>query len=219
MRLKEMKRSGKAGTVRYLAILADDLGKSDYELSIHGPAKLAEKIFDKCDFQITIRPKATAADAEAQSRETWRRYYPTAKLSQDAPGLEVFDKQKVAPATSRNSVVVSLRRVRGEGTFWAGLFPNLFVPAGANLFFVMPSVCNCSGTLFPSSGDPDLFLTLNGITTPTVAASLKFGTAIDSVFFGSAICWPWAEFWPFFRVNGFVTGVCTFWMTGFGIFP
>jgi len=219
MHVRDMKRQAKTGTVRYVAALADDLGKSDYEVSIHGPAKLAQQAFEKCDFEISIRPKATAADVEAQSRETWRRHFATAIVPQDAPGLEVLSKQKIAPATTRNSLVVSVRRLRGEGTAWAGLFPNLFVPAGTNLFFVLPSVCNCSGTLFPSSGDSDLFLSLNGPTTPIVAASVKAGTSIDSIFFGSAICWPWAEFWPFFRVNGFRTGVSTFWMTGFGVFP
>jgi hypothetical protein len=219
MQLKDMKRTGKAGATRHVVSLADDLGKSDCELSIHGPAKLVERAFEKCTFDISIRPKATAADSETQSREMWRRYYPTAKPLVEAPGLELFDKRKVAQPTKGNSLVISLRRTRGEGTLWSGLFPNLFIPAGANLFFGMPSVCNCSGALFPSSGDSDLFLTLNGITTPTVAASVKAGTAIDSIFFGSSICWPWAEFWPFFRVNGFATGVSTFWMTGFGVFP
>ncbi len=219
MQLKEMKRSGKGGTLRLLATLADDLGKPDYELSIHGPATLIEQVFEKSDFSATIRPNATATDVEALSREMWRRYYPTATRPKDAPGLEVLDKRKAAPPAGGKSAVVSLRRVRGEGTFWAAAFPNLFVPAGASLLFVLPSVCNCSGTLFPVSGDPDLFLTLNGATTPVVAASIRGGTAIDSVAFGSTFCWPWAEFWPFFRVRGFATGVCTFWMTGFGVFP
>ncbi len=219
MYLTKMSRTGKAGTARFLATLTDDLGKADYELSIHGPAKLAEETFAKCDVDIVIRPTAGADDVEKLSREVWRRLYPTAAPIDAAPGLEILDKTKVPAATRRDSVVVSLRRVRGEGTFWTAVFPNLFVPAGRSLFFVLPPVCNCSGTLFPLSGDPDLFLSLNGAATPIVASSLRAGTAIDSVFFGGPICWPWAEFVPFFRVSGFRTGVCTFWMSGFGVFP
>ena len=99
-------------------------------------------------------------------------------------------------------------------TFW---FPALFVGRGVNLFFITPPVCHCFGTLFPLSGDPDLLLSLNGAGTPIVAASLNAGRAIDSVSFGPWACWPWQQFVPFFRVNGFLTGFTGFWWGGFGI--
>jgi hypothetical protein len=219
MILKDMKRTTKNGTGRYLAILSDDLGAADYELSIHGPEKLVEQTFEKSDFEIVIRPKATKKEAEAYCGEAWGRYHATAKAPEHAAGLEVLEKRNLEEAESANSVVITTRRVRGEGTFWALWFPNLFVGTGSNLFFTMPSVCNCSATLFPITGDPDLFLTLNGTAGPAVASSRRAGTAIDSVSFGSTLCWPWTEFWPFFRVNGFRTSVTGFWMTGFGVFP
>lgn len=218
MNLKSMKRTSKAGLHRYHATLTDDLGKEDYELSIHGTAKLVEQAFEKCEMETVIRPRATASDGDAYNREAWKKHYALAKAPQDAVDVTILDKKLTAP-TKRNSAVISLRRVRGEGTFWAMFFPNLFVPAGANLFFILPPVCTCSGALFPASGDPDLFLTLNSPLPPVVAASAKGGTAIDSVSFGSPVCFPWSEFSPFFRVNGFRTGVTSFAMSGFGVFP
>jgi hypothetical protein len=93
------------------------------------------------------------------------------------------------------------------------------VPKGVSVFFVLPPVCNCAGSVFPLRGDADIFLTLNGAFTPTVAASVKAGLAIDTVAFGSTICWPWQEFVPFFRVFGFLSSVTNVLCTGFGVFP
>src|SRR5215831_19398142 len=64
MHLNDLKRSRKDGAARYLATLTDELGKPDYELSIHGPEKLVAEAFAKSNFSVSIRPQATADDVE-----------------------------------------------------------------------------------------------------------------------------------------------------------
>ena len=88
----------------------------------------------------------------------------------------------------------------------------LALPRGANLFFALPPICNAAGVVVPITGDPDLFLSANGPRNPIIAASTRGAGLIDRVAFGPAICWPWQEFVPWFRVNGFSSCV-----TGFGI--
>ena len=218
MRLKEMKRTGQAIS-RYVATLADDSGATDYDLTISGRRTLIEKAFAKTDFEVMISSKATGKDAEAKSLELWQKYVKTAVEPAPPEDLLSLRKGKIREISEERSVVVTLRRTRGQGTWWGLWFPTLFVPAGSNIFFTLSPVCNCFGALFPVSGDPDLFLSLNCATTPIVRASIRAGLAIDSVSFGPAICWPWNEFVPFFRVNGFLTSVTGFAFSGFGVFP
>jgi len=99
------------------------------------------------------------------------------------------------------------------------MWPLLALPAGTNLFFVLPPICNCAGAVVPASGDPDLFLSANGPRTPVIAASTQGAGLVDRVSFGPAICWPWQEFVPWFRVNAFTTCVTSFVMSGFGVVP
>jgi hypothetical protein len=122
-------------------------------------------------------------------------------------------------ATAKNSIVVSLRRTEGEGTWWWFWLPALALPAGANMFFTLPPICNASGVVVPLRGDPDIFLSANGPFTPVLAASTLGTGAIDRVAFGPPICPPWAEFVPWFRVNAFSACVTGFGMSGFGVIP
>jgi hypothetical protein len=110
--------------------------------------------------------------------------------------------------------VVQLKRLKESGTVYGVTFP-LFVPRGVTFLFVLPPVCNTFGVLFPASGDPDLMLSLNGLS-PIVAASRLGGTARDSVSF-SRFCWPWNHFFPFFRVFGFQSSACALVIGGFGL--
>jgi hypothetical protein len=182
-----MKRSGKE-TARYTLTLADDQGAEDYELTITGTRTLVEKVFAESDFEITISPKANEKEAERRAHELWTKYS-SAMVKEAAPAEDIDSLSKSAPkdATAKNSIVVSLRRTRGEGTFFAIWFP-LFIPRGVSVFFVAPPApIVCQGSVAPSflvpGGDADLFLTLNGFSTPVVSSSTRAGQAVDSVAF------------------------------------
>lgn len=217
MRLKELKRS-RTGDRPYFATLADVNGDSHYELAISGTDELVKKVFAKTDFEWKIDPKVGEKDASNRDREMWDRYSTSGDRANEPATINGL-KAPPKPATARSSVVVSLRRTQGQGTWWWMWFPGLFVPTGASLFFVLPPICNAFGFVAPLSGDADLFLTRNGPTTPIVSASTLGGTAIDRVAFGPAICWPWQEYVPWFRVFGFRTSVTGFGMGGFGVVP
>jgi hypothetical protein len=218
MHLKELRRSG-GKVARYVGTLADVAGAQQYEISISGPRKLAEKVLAKSDFDIRIDSRASERDAQGLSRELWDRYATRDPRRAPAEGIESLRKRLPKPASPDSSLVIALQRTEGEGTFWAAFFPVLLIPRGVSLFFVLPPICNCFGTVFPQIGDTDLFLTTGGPFTPVVAASVRGGTAIDSVAFGSTLCWPWTQVMPWFRVFGFTTTQTAFLMSGFSTFP
>jgi hypothetical protein len=217
VRLTDLERSGRGTALRYQSAINDDLGAADYELSISGPPALIAKVLAKSEFEILISPRAGEKDAQARALEMWHQHADAAPGSGEAPDIKRLFKKTPAAATPANSILVSLRRTRGAGTFWAGWFPTLFVPAGASLFFALPPVCTAFGTLFPISGDPDLFLRLNGPTAPIVAGSAGAGLARDTVSFGPWVCWPWTQFVPFYQVLGFLTSVTDIFIGGHGV--
>jgi hypothetical protein len=187
MKLTEMNRAAKQ-VGRYTLTLADDQGAPDYELTITGPRALVEKVFAKSDFEITISPKTNQKEAERRANAIWKKCSSTL-VKEVAPAEDIDSLLKSAPkdATAKNSIVVSLRRTRGEGTFFAFWFP-LFIPRGVNVFFVTPPASfYCTGSVSPSSlvpgGDADLFLSLNGFSTPPVASGTLSGLATDTVSF------------------------------------
>lgn len=93
------------------------------------------------------------------------------------------------------------------------------LPAGSSAFFVLPPICNCFGVSVPAAGNPNLFLSANGPFTPIIAASTNGPGVVDTVAVGPAICWPWTEFVPWFRVFAASACVYGFGMSGFGVFP
>jgi hypothetical protein len=193
--------------------VADKTGREDYELTIRGPNALVSKVFEKSDPEIEIDPHGSDDTARKRIIELRDKYSRSAKAPHVDDGKGAFKKPRLK-IDEKTSVVVSLRRIRGEGTFWAFFIPFLFIPRGANLLFALPPVFSCVGSVFPLAGDPDLFLTLNGVFTPTVAMSIRAGTAIDSVAFGPMpVRFPPA-FVPFFRVSGFTTTLTGFLMAG-----
>lgn len=215
MRLKDLERR-KAGL--YVGTLADAAGDTRYELAISGAAKLVEKVFAKSDFEYGIDPKATQDDWGARFEEVWTKAIGPAG-DKERETVVALRKRIPASATTANSIVVSTRRTEGEGTWWWWSWPLLALPAGTNVFFVLPPVCNCAGAVVPIRGDPDLFLSANGPRTPVIAASTRGAGLVDRVSFGPAICWPWQEFVPWFRVNAFTSCVTSFVMSGFGVIP
>jgi len=214
MKFSELKRVTKStkGSQKWLTELADTNDLKNYEMAIRGPNQLVSRVFAKSEFAIEIDTALSGESAARRYNELWAKYSATAKDTYMDDGESPF-KKPTATISDKDSIVVSLRRTQGAGTFWSVFIP-LFVPRGVNIFFILPPVRTCVGALFPVSGDPDLFLTLNGVFTPTVAASIRAGTAVDSVSFTSA---PplFVPFVPFFRVRGFAAGFTGFFMSGF----
>jgi hypothetical protein len=211
MKIEQMEKSKERGP-KWTAVLTDTRGSDSYELAIRGPKALVGRVFEKSNFEIEIDPDASAETAQTRLAQLFAKYSVTAKDPFVDPGHNPF-KKPTARIDEAKSVIVSVRRTRGKGTLWALFFPLLWVPAGANLFFILPPVSFCHAAVFPVVGDPDLFLTLNSPLPPTVAMSKMSLTAIDSVTFG--VPGLPGVFVPFFRVNGFTTGVTGFFMFGF----
>lgn len=216
MNLKNMKRSRSENGV-YTLTLADDEGAEDYELTISGSHALVEKVFEKSDFEITIGPKTNGKEAERRAQGLWTKYSstktPAAAPAEDLGGLAKFIRKD---PTTKNAIVVSLRRTRGEGTFFALWFPLLFIPRGVSLFFPTPHASIfCQGAVTPTFGDADLFLTLNGFSPPVVASGTRAGQATDSVSHVVPIAFVVPgpapiiirspPVMPFYRVLGFTT--------------
>jgi hypothetical protein len=218
MRLNELKHPKTAGAP-YLGTLTDAAGDTHYELAISGPPKLIEKTFAKTDFEYGIEPKSTETDWVSRYQEVWTRSTSRTGAETEHETVAALEKAPPAAPDAKNSIVVSTRRTEGRGTWWWWALPVIALPAGANLFFVLPPICNCAGVVAPISGDPDLFLSANGPRTPILAASMRGAGLIDRVAFGPPICWPWQEFVPWFRINAFSACVTSFSMTGFGVVP
>jgi hypothetical protein len=218
VRLADLERS-RSGGVRYAAALSDTAGDSHYELGIYGPDALIRKVLANSEFEHWIEPKATEKDWPGRSKSFWERHAGAHPGPRPHGTVNALDGTPPRAPTAKSSIVVSVRRTEGRGTWWGFWWPALGLPAGSSVFFVLPPVCNCSGFVLPASGNPDLFLTANGPFTPLIAASTGGPGAFDSVAFGPAICWPWTEFVPWFRVFAVTTTVCSFGMSGFGVLP
>src|SRR5262249_12736667 len=153
-----------------------------YELNIRGAKPLVERVFKKSEFEFEIDPDVSAETVPKEALQVPAKYLDIAKDPFADPGENAF-KKPPGRINERQSVIVSVRRTRGKGTRFNLFFPLLFVPAGANLFFVLPRVQLGSGTVFPLLGDPDLFLHLNSPTGPVLASSTLGGLSMDSVDF------------------------------------
>jgi hypothetical protein len=218
MRLKDFKRPRRDGEP-FIGTLTDSVGATHYELAISGSPKLIQQAFAESELEYIVDPKATESNWVPRFQNMWMDKTGKRPRSEQPETIKALSKRMPPAASAKNSIVVSLRRTQGQGTWWAFWWPALSLPAGASLFFVLPPICNCSGVVVPISGDPDLFLSANGPFNPIIAASTLGVGAIDSVAFGPAICWPWQEFVPWFRVRGFTKCVTAFGMTGFGVVP
>jgi hypothetical protein len=217
MKLKDLQPSRSKVPV-YSGVVADAGGKRDYELSVTGSRPLVERVFENVVFTTDIEPQVSKEQFEARSRQflKQRAGRPDAVALPGPPNIDDLGRKQPPRATPKDSVVVHLRRIRGEGTFWAGWFPRLFIPAGANLFFVLPRVWTCWGFVAPTTGDPDLFLSLGAPTAPPVMAATAGGTTTEGVTFTGAP-FPWTQFAAWFRINGFTATVTDFGMVGHSI--
>jgi hypothetical protein len=202
---------------RSVARVPDVTGQETHQLIIEGPPELVRQTLAESSFDVEIDPRITQEEWEQRLAEQVRAQPETPTGLDEVDRLAALFKEPPGRSTPYNSVVVTLERLQRGGTGFLFVFP-LFVPTGVSLFFVLPPVCTCSGTVFPASGDPDLFLTVNGLGPPTVAASTLGGTAVDSVSFTSLFsCIPFFGFVPFLRVLGFRASTCVLVWGGFGL--
>jgi hypothetical protein len=216
MQLKEFKRS-RSKMPLYSAVLADAAGKQDYELTISGNRRIVEPAFEKTDFEVSIDAHVSPDDFEAWSREFWNRRVGKDDLTPTTRPATVEDLfRKVPPLVAKNSVVVQLRRIQGQGTLWALFLNPIYVPAGASLFFVLPRVWTCWASVWPITGNADIFLSLGSPIVPPVRASTSL-LAVDGVDFTTAPL-PWTQFAAWFRVTAVGPGTpAMFMMAGHGI--
>jgi hypothetical protein len=216
MKLDQMTFS-KGRVPKWTATLTDIKGDDAYELNIRGAKPLVERVFKKSEFEFEIDPDVSAETAPKEALQVPAKYLDMAKDPFADPGENAF-KKPPGRINERQSVIVSVRRTRGRGTRYVLLFPQLFVPAGVSLFFVLPWVQLGSAVVFPLFGDADLFLHRNSPTGLVQASSTLGGLSIDSVDFnffnpfgvGGGIT-------PFFRVFGVRATVATFWATGVSV--
>lgn len=220
MKLSEFQKVGKGDSARLVATIADVTGAKDYEFTVAGPAAAIKKVFPKSDFSVTIDPRRTADRAEKElqqeTRQRLEEFAQAAKLD-DVARLPIFKKAPVAPANDK-TVFVSLRRVRGEGTFWGPWRFPYFLPRGFNIFVIPPPLCTLTASVTPASGDQDIFLTGGFFLATPIMSSVRGGTAVDTVFFSNPPLTPCNIFtWNvlMIRILGFTTGAGTFMLRGF----
>jgi hypothetical protein len=218
VRLSDLERQ-RGGAIRYLGTLSDSAGDTSYELAISGPARLIDKAPADSDFEHGSNPQQPRRNWATRTRKFWYRHAGENRRPREHETFAALARKPPPATNAENSIVVSVRRTEGEGTWWGFWWPALGLSAGSSIFFLLPPICNCSAFVMPASGDPNLFLTANGPATPLLAASTAGPGAFDSVAFGPAHCWPWTEFVPWFRLVAVTTTVFSFGMTGFGVLP
>ena len=201
---------------RSVAPVRDIAGEETHRLTVEGPTELVREVLGGADFDLEIDPGLTREGWESRLAERLQAQARTPSDPDEAERLIGLFKEPPGRATPHDALVISVDRLHPGGTGYLLTFP-LVVPRGANLFFTLPQVCVCAGTVFPASGDPDLFLTLNGLGPPTVAASTLAGTAVDSVSFATLLCIPFFGFVPVLRLSGFTTSTCVLVWSGFGL--
>lgn len=202
MNLSNMEERRAGSRVEFRTLISDDAGNRHFELTTRGPMRLIKRVMGEADFDIRIRTHAPQNDLQKELQAAW----PSAHQDLTAATKDPFARPKAAKLkkpTPADSVFFRLARTEGKGTVSAVLLHGLALPRGFNFFIVMPPACNCFAVVTPLAGDPDIFLTLNSSFAPTVAASTFGGTAIDSISFGTFLCFP--PFIPFVRVNAFTT--------------
>jgi hypothetical protein len=199
--------------VRYSTPLRDDKGEpAAYELLLVGSEDRVKEAFGDSDFEVTVSPGVGQEEWEA---EVERRL----GIAEHVVPPDAFDdlkslfKPSAPDPSADDSIVCALRRERPGGTGLALVVP-LFVPTGANLFFLFPPAFVCTAGLLPVSGDPDLFLMANSFTAPPIARSTFSGLTPDSIRFTTTLS---AQFFPVFRVRGFLASVTTFAGASFGL--
>ena len=151
MKLGDFTPEKQGKNIRLVTTVADTSGAREYELALAGPAPAIHRIFAKSDFSITIDPKRGAEESQkefaAQTRVRLDEFARIAALKGSAD-IPVFKKTPVTPSR-QTSVFLSLRRMRGEGTFWGPWSFSYFLPTGWNIFVFPPPLVRCMLPLRP----------------------------------------------------------------------
>jgi hypothetical protein len=209
MKLDALKRSRSRRPI-YSARVTDEDGKDHYELSITGPQKLIETIFAKVDFEIEIATSVTSDQFAERSRRFWNKRMgqrSAVPIPIDAVA-SLLGKKHQAPAPTKDSVVVYLRRTEGEGTFYGLWVPTLTLPPATGLFFFLPRVWTTWSGVVPFTGNPNLFLNLTPPPTPPVSSAILAGPIAEAVSFTTAP-FPWSQFAAWHRVVNATPGAST----------
>jgi hypothetical protein len=216
MKLGEFRKTTKGRASRLAATVADVTGAKDYELAIAGPAALIEKVLSKSDFSVTIDPgrtvDQTAKDLEREVKQRLEEFS-RAAMFDDLTLLPIFKKAPVPPAKDK-TLFVSLRRTRGEGTFWSFGF-SYVLPRGSNIIVYPPALCGLTASVTPATGDQDLFL--SRFLGSQIMSAVRGGTRVDTVFFDNPPLTPCDFFhWNLLviRILGFTAGRGAFMMRG-----
>ncbi|HXQ34799.1 MAG TPA: hypothetical protein VN843_12370 [Anaerolineales bacterium] len=219
MKLENFDKVGRGTRTRYISKVKDVAGSEDYEFVVAGSDVRIKKILKDIDFDMKIDPKATEDDWKEIQQILWEERKTTLSSLASLENLSNLFKRQPSNPTIDNSVFMSLRRIRGEGTLYRFLFGPFGLARGISVFLTLPSVCSCYCIARPSSGDTDLFLSINSPMAIPVRSSALGGTALDSIVYPPGLgfpCWPWTTFTPFFRVFGYTATVVSLEWGGIG---
>ncbi|MBI5145815.1 MAG: hypothetical protein HZA84_01180 [Thaumarchaeota archaeon] len=211
MKLEEFKRTHEGKQARYVSDLADVEGNKQFLINITGPDNLIKKVFAESNFDIKIDQKGTKEDFKKEQSTFWesnsKKFSKSQKPEEDF--WDIFKKKSIPKPAKDDSIIVSLEKIDGEGTFYAIAVP-LLVPRGISVFFHFPVVQWTSGIVIPTSGDPDLEL----YSFSSLVSSSRKSSGSDRVSHSS--------FWPtntHLRVYGFSTTVCSIYAQAMSFFP
>jgi len=121
MNLKDFKKTMQGSLVRLTATLSDRQGNADYELVLLGSKENLNKMLSKMELEVAIDQdaKPDRLTKESGKAKEEREQYLTELLTLK----EADDLLKDVPATNaKTTVLASLRRIRGQGTFYKGRF-------------------------------------------------------------------------------------------------
>jgi hypothetical protein len=203
MKLADFKQERKGA--RPLYSLPLDAGDVRYELSLSGPATLVKKMFSDADFEVKIDPAGTQETFDKELSGLIRPEERPANLSVEE--MEAGFGAKLAAPTLPKSVLLSLRRVEGDGTLFLFTLSGFPVPANSRSFFSFPPALLCQSILRPATGNQDLRLWLAWLFgVGVVSSSTRLGTAVDVVAFGMPF-----PFVPIIELAGVTAGTCGTW--------
>jgi hypothetical protein len=191
MRLEEFQQEVVSRIVRYAAPVTDEAGEEAYELLIVGPEEQVRESFGESDFDVTIRPDVAEDEWREEAERTLfleDQVVPAAALAD--PREWAKPPRREPPAEAR--ILVAFRATRPGGTgvnfrTTVTLFGSFLL-----LFFPPPRFTWAAAQVRPTSGDPDLFLSVGaasllagvfssvgpGLFPDTVWAQMIFGVSL-----------------------------------------
>jgi hypothetical protein len=205
MRLGDFQQTGTDDRPRLIMEIEDAAGLSAYELIVTGSREALRVAMADAELDVHIDSSASRDRAEAEVRAMEEE---NERAAWTLSGLDELDDMfKDAPerVDARRSVLTSLRRTRGEGTYYEATYANLGPwPTGVNLIAFMPPSLVVGALVAPSTGDQDLYHYLGSHLQP-VQASVRPGTLIDTLSLVTA-----GSIYPymFWRVHWFTGGTC-----------